>query len=372
MFNLNTGGIVKYFNKVELLVSVLLILALFGCQSQYMTAGKVYYDQSPPNYDAAIEQFKLAIQAEPQNPETYLWLGKAYAGKKQYEEACKQTEKAISVEPNIIDKLKKDTQFNYWAIFYNGALKHMQKKEYELAAKTIKRSLDFENKNVQSLNLLAFCYEKLEKDDDAEKAYKKAVELVSDNMDAYINLSNFYTNRKKLGEAETILKKSLKVIGNPDWLKAENAELAKKRKEEAKKIYVDLGNILLRQDKAKESEAIFVKAIELNPDDRDVNFNYGLVLIKLDKFTDATRVFKKVVSLGEKDAEAEFYLGYTYLKSEKYTEAIAAFTKSIEADPDYCDSYINRAFAERELGNTSAAYNDAKLGIECQKKQEKK
>ncbi len=337
-----------------------------------MTAGKVYYGQSPPNYDAAIEQFKLAVQAEPQNPETYLWLGKAYAGKKQYEEACKQTEKAISVDPKTIDKLKNDNLFNYWAIFYNGALKHMQNKEYELAAKRSERSLDFDGKNTQSLNLLAYCFEKLEKNDEAEKTYRKALELVPGDMDAYINLSNFYFTREKTSESAKILKKSLKIIEDPNWLKAENVELAKKRKEEATKIYVDLGRILLKDGKAKESEAILAKAIELNPDDRDVNFSYGLALLNQDKFVDAIRVFKKVVAPGDTDAEGEYYLGFSYLKAEKYGEAIGAFTKSLEIDPDFCDSYINRAYAERELGNTSAAYQDAKMGLECQKRLEKK
>jgi len=333
---------VKHFKKSLLILSILTLFVMIGCQSQYMTAGKVYYGQSPPNYDAAIEQFKLAVQAEPQNPETYLWLGKAYAGKKQYEEACKQTEK------------------------------HMQNKEYELAAKRSERSLDFDGKNTQSLNLLAYCFEKLEKNDEAEKTYRKALELVPGDMDAYINLSNFYFTREKTSESAKILKKSLKIIEDPNWLKAENVELAKKRKEEATKIYVDLGRILLKDGKAKESEAILAKAIELNPDDRDVNFSYGLALLNQDKFVDAIRVFKKVVAPGDTDAEGEYYLGFSYLKAEKYGEAIGAFTKSLEIDPDFCDSYINRAYAERELGNTSAAYQDAKMGLECQKRLEKK
>ena len=147
MFNLNTGGVVKKFNKVAFLFSFTLALVLFGCQSQYMTAGKVYLGQKPPNYVAAIKQFKMATEAEPNNPETFVWLGKAYAGKKQYEEACKQTEKAIKVDAKELDALKKDTKFNYWAIFYNGGLKHVQNKEFEQGVKRLKRSLDFDAKN---------------------------------------------------------------------------------------------------------------------------------------------------------------------------------------------------------------------------------
>lgn len=360
----------KHFNNFLLVLLSFILLFFLGCQSQYITAGKIYIDQE--NYDAAIDQFKKAVEAEPQNPETYIWLGKAYAYRKLYEEACKQTEKGISLDPKKIDALKKDISFNYWAVFFNAGMKHVDNKEFDLALKRIERSLDFEPKSAQSLNYLAYCFIKLKRDDDAEKTYKKTIELVPDNVDTYVNLASFYRISEKKEEEEAILKKARKIVENPDWLKVENEDILKQRKKEASMVYIELGNVLLRHEKPEEAEKVLKKAMELSPEDKDVNFNYGVALYELNKYMDAVIPFKKVVLLDSLDKEGYYYLGAAYLKAEKYNDAIEACTKLLEIDPEYCEAYINRAYAQRELGNTDAAYEDAEIGIECQKRRENK
>ncbi len=360
----------NHINKFSLVLLSFILLIFLGCQSQFMTAGKIYIDQE--NYDVAIEQFKKAVEAEPQNPETYIWLGKAYAYKKLYEEACKQTEKGLLLDSKKIDELKNDASFDYWAVFFNAGMKHVNNKDFKSALKRIERSLDFEPKSAKSLNYLAYCFEKLDRDDDALKTYKKAIEFVPDNIEAYINLGNFYKDREKLEEQESVLKKARKIVENPDWLKAESKEIIKRRKKAKAKVYIELGNNLLMQEKPEEAEVVLKKAIELMPEDKDVNFNYGLALLKLEKYVDAIQSFKIVSSLDSLDKEGHFYLGFSYLKAEKYNEAIGAFTKVIEIDPDYCEAYLDRAFAERELGNKNAAYEDAKLSSECEKRKESK
>jgi tetratricopeptide (TPR) repeat protein len=360
------GGNVKFLPKL-LCALLFFILAVFlGCQSQYMTAGKIYMDQD--NYDAAIEQFKLAAEAEPQNPEPLIWLGKAYSKKKKFEEACKATEKALSLDPKKLEVLKNDMLLSYWAVFYNAGLTHVNNKEYDRAEKRLMRSLDFEPKNVQSMNLLAFCYIKLDRKDDAQKMYEKCIELVPNEIETYINYATFHRRYENYEEEEKILRKAKKIVDSPDWLKGISEEEKKKRKKSISTVYIELGNNLLRQEKSEEAEKVLAKAIEFSPDDKDVNYNYGVALIKLQKWQESVKPFETVISADSTDQDAHYFLGFSFLKLERYTEAIDEFTKVIGIDADYCSAYINRAFAERELGNTDAAYNDAKLGTECQKK----
>ncbi len=342
---------------------LLLLFLTLGCQSQYMTAGKIYVEQN--NYDAAIEQFKLAVQAEPNNAEAYIWLGKAYAYRKKYEEACKKTERALSIDPKILDQLKKDISFNYWAIFYNAGMKNVENKAYEDAIKKIKRSLDIEPKNISSFNLLAFCYMRLDRDEEALKTYEKAIELVPDNVDTYLNFASYFRKKEELEKEYEVLVKAKNVVENPDWLKGKDEDEIKQRKKTAASVYIDLGNNLLKQDKSLEAEVALKKAMEMNPDDKDVNFNYGLALLKLDKYSEAMKPFKRVVELDSLDEVGYYYLGFVYLKTENYADAVGAFTKAITLDSDYCEAYLSRAFAFRELGDKNAAYDDAKKGTEC-------
>ena len=362
----------KYFNKPLVALFLLLIFVFVGCQTTSMTSGKVYYNQNPPNYDAAIEQFKKAIEAEPQNAECYIWLGKAYAGKKKYKETCIQTEKAISIDAKKIEQLRKDTVLNYWAVYFNSAMTHLKNKEFELARKRVERSLDFEPKNIKSLNYLAYCYQMLKKGDKAEEIYKKAIKLVPKDTDAYINLAACYKGNNREKDEEAVLLQARKIVENPDWLKAKDDDIVKRKRGKAAKVYTDLGNVLLRREKTAEAEGSLKKAIELSPNDRDVNFNYGLALFKMEKYEAAIKPFKKVISIDSKDKEGYDYLGIMYLKTKRYNEAKETFTKLIEIDPSYCEAYINRAFAERELGDKSAAYEDAKIGTECKERQKNK
>ena len=357
-------------NKTLFFLLTLVLLIFAGCQSQFMTAGKIYIDQR--NYDDAIEQFKKAVEAEPQNPETYIWLGKAYAYKKQHEEACKQTEKAIEIAPEKLEQLKNDPTFDYWAVFFNSGTKYIKNKDFNNAGKRIRRSLDFRPKSAKSLNLLAYCYLKLDRKDDAEKIYKKAIELIPENIDTYINLGNFYNLNKEVDEQEKILKEARKIVEDPDWLKVEDEVVLKRRKKHAAQVYIELGTVLLSREKPEEAELILQKAIKLSPEDRDVNFNYGVTLYDLEKYTDAIKPFQKVVSLDTLDEEGYFYLGLLYLKTEKYSDAVEAFTNIIEINPSYCEAYINRALAYREMGDKDAAYANAKKGVECKKNKENK
>lgn len=367
--NFNEGGTVKQRFTWVLVLGTALFL-LIGCQSQYITAGKIYIEQN--NYDAAIEQFKLAVQAEPNNPEAYTWLGKAYAYRKKYDEACKQTEKAIEINEGVIESLKKDKSFNYWAVYYNAGMKHVDNKEFEKAVPRIQRSLDFDKKNALSYNLLAFCYMKLKNDEQAEKIYKKAIELVPTSIESYLNLATFYRKDQKFQEEYEVLLQAKEIVEEPEWLKAEDEETIKKRKRAAANVYIDLGNNLLKQEKPSEAEAVLGKAIMLNPEDRDVNFNYGLALMGMEKYGEALKPFTKVVEIDSTDRGGYYYLGFVYLKLERYQDAVDAFTRVISIDPDYCEAYINRAFAYRELGDKNKAYDDAKAGTECKEKKGEK
>ncbi len=64
---------------------IALALVLPGCQSKYMTSGKVYVQQG--NWAKAQEQFELEVQANPSNGEAYAYLAEGYAKAGSYAEA---------------------------------------------------------------------------------------------------------------------------------------------------------------------------------------------------------------------------------------------------------------------------------------------
>ena len=65
---------------LALLVSAIMVV---GCANKYTTSGKIAYNRK--DFDKAIEDFKLALQADSSNAEAYLYLGKAYKEKNDTE-----------------------------------------------------------------------------------------------------------------------------------------------------------------------------------------------------------------------------------------------------------------------------------------------
>ncbi|MBU1727218.1 MAG: tetratricopeptide repeat protein, partial [Candidatus Omnitrophica bacterium] len=82
---------------------------------------------------------------------------------------------------------------------------------------------------------------------EAEKSFKKAIELNPKNDWAYLRLGNSYLRHGKLLEAEKSFKKAIELNPKNDW------------------AYLRLGNLYLEQGKLLEAEKSFKKAIEFTP-----------------------------------------------------------------------------------------------------------
>ena len=74
-------------------------------------------------------------------------------------------------------------------------------------------------------------------------------------------------------------------------------------------------------------------------------------------------MYDKAIEMLEKDDDGLLYLAYfnrgnTYLKLESYRSAVENYTKAIHILPEHGNSYINRAFAQYNLGKKDFACAD--------------
>ncbi len=242
---MRTNDPLNHYHKFFIEIAFCTSVVLAGCQSGYMVAGKTTTIPFPTlNYDTGIDSLKKVLRANSTNPDAHIALGKLYAAKSSYNKACRQTENALNLLPEKLEELRNDSEFNYWAIFYNAGLAAFGEQHFYLTIKRIKRSLDFDSKSGISFNLLALCYEKLGKDDDAEKTYKKAVKLVPDNIDAYINLANFYKTRNKFEKAIKILTDAQKIVDDSLWLSCKHPYKLEERKKIKSRVHLELGKMM--------------------------------------------------------------------------------------------------------------------------------
>jgi Flp pilus assembly protein TadD len=182
--------------------------------------------------------------------------------------------------------------------------------------------------------------------DEAEKSYKKAIELKPDYAEAHYNLGVMLQNLGRFDEAEKSYKKAIEL--KPDFPEA----------------YNNLGATLLKLSKIEEAEKSYKKAIELKPDYAEAHYNLGVMLQNLGRFDEAEKSYKKAIELKPDYAEAHYNLGNTLKKVGRFDEAEISFKKAIELKPDFPEAHNNLGATLLELGKIDEAEASLKKAIE--------
>ena len=156
----------------------------------------------------------------------------------------------------------------------------------------------------------------LGKSEEAEKLFRKAIEIKPDYADAHYNLGIILKGLGKLQEAELSTRKAIKI--KPDYVDA----------------HYSLGIILKGLGKLQEAELSTRKAIEIKPDYADAYSNLGTILRALEKFYDAINCYKKAIELNKNLSLAKSGLietkGLICDWSEQKTQAILLDKLGIE------------------------------------------
>jgi len=105
-------------------------------------------------------------------------------------------------------------------------------------------------------------------------------------------------------------------------------------------VWNNLGAAICRKaDCSKESleQSLFFyeKAIDLEPNNPHMLFNYGFALHKLERWNDSIEYFDKVLNLTPDDYEAWQHRGDSLAMLGEYEEAKISFNKSVQINPDY-------------------------------------
>lgn len=144
----------------------------------------------------------------------------------------------------------------------------------------------------------------------AAAAADKAIAEIRAAVDSAIAL----VNAGKLAEAEAVY-----------------ADLAVKNPT-IPQLYYNLGVVQMQQKKAAESEASFLKAIEIKPDYTDAQSALVNLYLGTGQGAKAVEYTQKAATANPTDAKALFQVGYASFNAGKYEEAAEAFKKAEAID----------------------------------------
>ncbi|MDP2927698.1 MAG: tetratricopeptide repeat protein [Candidatus Omnitrophota bacterium] len=149
----------------------------------------------------------------------------------------------------------------------------------------------------------------------------------------YVDLGCFYRNRGRYKEAEAMFKKALQV--NP-----ENNDAC---------IY--LGDCYQRQGNYSEAEKMFRRAAEINPENAGVYISLGGSYQRQGKYQEAEEMFKKAIEINPENNNAYTPLGECYRIQGNYPKAEAMFKKTLQINPNHPEASYALGECYRIQGN---------------------
>lgn len=91
---------------------------------------------------------------------------------------------------------------------------------------------------------------------------------------------------------------------------------------------------------------MYVKALELKPEEAAYHNNYALALARAKKFPEAQAELQKAAAIDPPNAGRYYYnLGALLVNSQQSEPALEAFKKAIDADPNYADAHYQLGMA---------------------------
>ena len=130
-------------------------------------------------------------------------------------------------------------------------------------------------------------------------------------------------------------------------------------------IRLQVGQQLLLKGENNQAMSELLKAVQLNPDDAEIQNTLGLAYAQRGDMNNAQRHFQKAVNLEPEYSEARNHLCAIYVEQERYPQAIEECNEAVKnviyATPER--AYHNMGIAYERMGNLPKAIESYRKGL---------
>ena len=304
--------------------------------------------------DAALEQYKIIADANPEDPQTLLRMAEIYRKQGKFDLALDSLKQAQAVVPDLME-----VSYNMAAIYqaqgrYDEAAQVLQdllKKTEKADGKYSKEEL---NNRAVFLERLGTIYREDNNQQLAIETFRKMLTLGDDNAErGYQQIIDTYREAKQWQAATDAAKEAVQKLPDKNGLKmvyaAQLADMGKPDeglqqvkslltgKPEDREVYITLAQMYSRLKRWPEAEEALDKASQLSVKDEDkeyVEFLRGSTYERQKKYEQAEQVFRKVLGSDPDNAAVLNYLGYMLAdRGQKLDEALIMIKKAVDLEP---------------------------------------
>ena len=313
------SGIYRRQKKFEESVAFL-EQALVICEGNPKVRAKISYNlgftyRQMGNYDEAIKCFEEVVEDNPSDVLANNHLGAIYAFKGNHTKAIEAYNRGLKYDANhpilqfnIAKSYAEIGEISKAQSFYEGALR--AKPGWTEAIEAYADLLLGENKVAE-----------------ADTAVTQALELYPDDVRMHTAKGNVYNRQSIFVDAEKEYKKALDVDEN------------------YKNALTGLATSLEKQEKYDEAIETISKAESLNPTDERIMKQAAHIHISANKLESAYEKIVKLQNLIQNDVQTINLLGQYYIRKNNPVKAEECFANIKKIDPDYNEIY--RDWAER-------------------------
>ncbi len=298
----------------------------------------------------AIEQYEQIVKIEPSNVDDHLLLGRLYRLNNDLQKAEAELKISVKLDPDSEEAVTQlsllysdegdtakalqvlsavpDTGRSAKLYAALGAT-YEQRKEYKSAIDAYKHAIQLDRDNLDAIRGLA---ENLLNDGQIDAAldqYKVIADANPEDAQTYLRISEIYRRQGKYDDALDSLKKAEAMVPDSVEIPYNVAVVyeAQSRYDEAAKILQDLLKKTEKPDSSysqgdRNNRAIFIERL-------------GMVYRDQENYATAVETFRKMIPLGDDNART----GYqdvidTYREAKRWPEATAAAKEAVQKLPD--------------------------------------
>ncbi len=328
------------------------------------------------NIETARSYYERAIEIEPRMSNAYVGMGERFENEGRPEAAEECYKKAIEVasgdylgygklfklygRPENFQKREEDLRpildraiavspEDEYQFYLDYAYIYEQNRQFDRAYEWFQKAIALDETRPFGHVEFGKCYEKQGRDNDAEAAYKKAIEAAPECCDGYLALTEFYESKKRWQDALEWYERAPRKI--KEWTEIIEALSAQ--------LHWKLGNLA-------DAEEIMLR--ELRADPHNHTAKYTLQAFADDyseKHRDreaAMRLYSEILKIVGDSYQPYYHnrlgnLSYFY---EEYEQAAGEYRNAVAAKSDVPIFYRNLALAYRQLGRYTQAVDELK------------
>ena len=289
--------------KIILLVCALFVIAACGAKTkdELLKEGVKLLNEGKPS--GAIAVLKTALEKDQNFFDARLQLAKAYVASGKFEQAEKEYQKLLRMNPSRAD------------IQLELARSYIYSDKPDEALNELQRYLSAHPQTPETFELLGFGYMLQKKLDAAEQQLLQALKLEPERSSAKLGLAGIYASRGKKEEARSLLGKV--IAGDGKNIKA----------------YYMLAGLDASSGRQDSAVQLYRKIAGLNPFDSEALYRAGLLYVEKNDFDNAGKLADELLKQFPKRAAGNALKGIIYYYRKNYREAVAELQKAVSKQP---------------------------------------